>query len=182
MLMLGLPHHIDLLGSGGEGAKGKQLRGVLGGGYRYETVKGVLAPVLGSEGGMVEDTLPPVSFLGGERGWLEGGGAEGVKRFILRQAVKDLVSSPKVFTRDVYGFGKEISRVANLALLFYELEGPASPSLGKALAILSAELSVWFSGENSDRLVYDTTIHGIVTTDGVSDSGKDFGNGWYNDQ
>ncbi|KAJ0390756.1 hypothetical protein P43SY_011828 [Pythium insidiosum] len=42
-------------------------------------------------------------------------------------------------------------------------------------------MTPWLTGANADALLYDRTFGGVVTTDGLRDSGADYGNGRYND-
>jgi len=95
--------------------------------------------------------------------------------FWLQQEVKSVIPS----AQDPYGFGKEIGRMARLALIADNL-GIAD---ARQIAILNLEnsLSSWLLGANPDALVYDRTYGGVVTTRGLSDINADYGSGWYAD-
>jgi endo-1,3(4)-beta-glucanase len=80
---------------------------------------------------------------------------------------------------DSYTFGKQVGRAAELLLIAEALgETASADQLRKAI---EAPLAQWFEGKNNDAFRYDQTYGGIVTSKGLTGSGADFGNGWYND-
>ena len=93
--------------------------------------------------------------------------------------VEDLNGSQPQEDPDPYGFGKEVSRVANLALIANDI-GHTDARL-QSISMLRTMFSPWISGSNEDYLVYDDTWGGIVSSEGLQNSQADFGNGWYND-
>ncbi|KAJ1422648.1 endo-1,3(4)-beta-glucanase, partial [Ochromonadaceae sp. CCMP2298] len=80
---------------------------------------------------------------------------------------------------DPYGFGKELGRMASLALIADDL-GIAT-ARQTAVEMLEAALGPWLLGDNSNSLNYDTTYGGLLTTNGLADKQGDYGQGWYND-
>ena len=46
---------------------------------------------------------------------------------------------------------------------------------------LARALRPWIEGTNKDKIVFDKTYGGLVTSEGLEDKNADFGNGWYND-
>jgi endo-1,3(4)-beta-glucanase len=80
---------------------------------------------------------------------------------------------------DPYTFGKQLGRMAQLALIADNL-GIAEVRQ-QAVAILEQSLTPWVTGGNADTLVYDKTYGGIVTMNGLADAMADFGSGWYSD-
>ena len=51
-------------------------------------------------------------------------------------------------------------------------------TLAKTTSALRSALEERLGGENEDALLYDATWGGLVSSDGISDQGADFGNGW----
>lgn len=81
----------------------------------------------------------------------------------------------------MYGFGKQIARLAQLS----HIAAVLTSDVGKnSLAVQIGEvlhglLASFLSGESTDELLYDTNFGGIVSKNGLRDSMDDFGNGWY---
>lgn len=80
---------------------------------------------------------------------------------------------------DPYLFGKQMGRMARLALIADNL-GIAD---ARQQAIYSLETSIipWLQSMNHDILHYDRTYGGIVPSYGLADKLQDFGAGWYSD-
>jgi endo-1,3(4)-beta-glucanase len=80
---------------------------------------------------------------------------------------------------DTYGGGKNLGAMARLALIADELgETAIATSIRSRLKTL---LEKWFSGQTPDKIIYEHTWGGITSSDGIKDSGADFGVGYYND-
>lgn len=88
---------------------------------------------------------------------------------------------------NVYGFGKQVARLAQLAHIASVLEDKDSAikqekqedSLTVSLTkVLHSYLSAYLRGQIRDKLLYDTNFGGIVSTNGLKDFMDDFGNGW----
>jgi endo-1,3(4)-beta-glucanase len=80
---------------------------------------------------------------------------------------------------DIYSFGKQIARMARLAVIADTLG--IGDARQQALNLLESCFGPWLQGVNTDALLYDRTYGGIVTTQGFSDPNSDFGSGYYND-
>ena len=130
--------------------------------------------------------------------------SESVKNEILDQVEKDLSRVLPTLTENVYGFGKQVARLANLAKIAHNFHSQLNRQLSdddkntttvqdnihrtriEALATQSTSslyhyLVAFLDGKNSDNLLYDTNFGGVITRDGLMNSQADFGNGWYND-
>ena len=133
-----------------------------------------------------------------------------VRDTILDQVEKDLQFLLPVPNENVYGFGKQVARLANLAKIVYEFQrhAPTNSQNDKEVHakskaatgatnqqqkekldslvmessnLLYSYLSKFFHLIDSDNLVYDTNFGGIITWNGLLNMQEDFGNGWYND-
>ena len=90
---------------------------------------------------------------------------------------------------NVYGFGKQVARLAQLAHIASVLEpssetGKAGDDSADSLTVqitkvLHRYLSAYLLGQNRDKLLFDANFGGIVSINGLKDSQDDFGNGWY---
>jgi hypothetical protein len=135
---------------------------------------------------------------------------ENIKETILDQVEKDLERVLPTLTENVYGFGKQIARLANLVKIIYEFQQISNDQdtnaddaknstskdgsnvdnnyrtklkflLKKATDLLHKYLTAFLDEVNSDNLVYDANFGGIITRNGLLNMQADFGNGWYND-
>jgi endo-1,3(4)-beta-glucanase len=81
--------------------------------------------------------------------------------------------------QDTYFGGKNLAAMGRLALIADELgeTGIASGIRGR----MKASLERWFTSQTPDRLIYDRTWGGVISSNGINDRGADFGYGWYND-
>jgi Glycosyl hydrolase family 81 C-terminal domain len=127
-----------------------------------------------------------------------------VIRIILDNLRTDLKLALPTSDENIYGFGKQVARLAQLAHIADILRPPTTtlddnstvtsktsmdPALVKELCEVSQEvqgqlrsaLYSLLSSNVSDSLVYDANLGGIVTMNGLLDSNADFGNGRYND-
>lgn len=123
----------------------------------------------------------------------------------LDQSIRDLIletvgSDIKLNLPDnnngAYSFGKQIARLAQLAHVADRVEEENSSittntknntDIGaparRAYALLQMYLTVWLTGDDgsSGSLVYDASLGGILSKEGIKDPYSDFGNGRYND-
>ena len=179
LLMLVLPHHTQLLSKG-------QLLTRKGFDLQYYCIKGPLTPVVGSSWSY-DEVLPDIGFDGPLHGWNPS-----VRKQILDQIADDLDRVLPTRSENVYGFGKQVARVAQLAHIVHQLGKSSNattsgnncgndPSalLEKAQGTLWHYLDMLLSGSVSDALLYDANLGGIVSTNGLYDKGEDFGNGRY---
>jgi endo-1,3(4)-beta-glucanase len=123
----------------------------------------------------------------------------------LDQSVRDLILD--TLTADIklnlpdnnngaYGFGKQIARLAQLAHVAERVEvenGSTSvnsrnntgsgATARRTYALLQMYLTMWLTGDDgsSGSLVYDASLGGILSKEGMKDPYSDFGNGRYND-
>lgn len=80
---------------------------------------------------------------------------------------------------DSYSFGKQIGRLARLAVIADNLG--IADARQQAIVGLQNALVPWLTGANPDALMYDKVYGGLITTNGFSDPNAEFGTGWYND-
>jgi endo-1,3(4)-beta-glucanase len=199
--MLALPHHAQSLPSTLQlGAEQFDLQ--------YRCIKGPMQPVLGSTWSYDED-LAPVGFE-----MLEDREQQQARhRSLLKPAVlAPLINSLRgdidlalpTLDENVYGFGKQAARLAQLAHIAHELklgldslnataatdaggEGTASDAealsnaFDSAIERLRSALEHFLTNNVADYLVYDGNLGGIVTINGLRSKDADFGNGRYND-
>ena len=92
--------------------------------------------------------------------------------------VREVSMLPPTAT-DPYGFGKQLQRLATLALLADNLG--IADARRTAIASIEQALTPWLLGTNANPLVYDNTYGGLLTTTSITDKQSDFGSGWYND-
>lgn len=80
---------------------------------------------------------------------------------------------------DPYAFGKQMGRMARLALIADEFGIPNVRQ--QAILNLESNLLPWLTGSNANALLYDKTWGGLVPTHGLEASVNEFGSGWYSD-
>lgn len=90
---------------------------------------------------------------------------------------------------DSYGFGKEIAKLARIALIADQLN--ESTALATAIQNMQKAFLPWIKGTGPDPLYYDVNPStqangagswgGVCTKNGLTDSSADYGMGWYND-
>ena len=80
---------------------------------------------------------------------------------------------------DTYFHGKQLAKLARLALIADELGETATAATLRAR--LAPLVAAWLDGTNANHFVYDTTWGGVVTTQALANPGALFGQGHYND-
>ncbi len=86
---------------------------------------------------------------------------------------------------DSYGFGKEVARLARLALIAHQTNYPSKTL--EILHAIKAALYPWIPkngsplGTNKNKLYYDAQWGGLCTENGLENHNQDYGMGWYND-
>jgi endo-1,3(4)-beta-glucanase len=80
---------------------------------------------------------------------------------------------------DPYSFGKQLQRLATLALLADNLG--IADARKTAMEVIKAALTPWLLGTNSNAFVYDSTYGGLLSANSLTDKFSDFGAGWYSD-
>ena len=203
LLMLSLPHHAFTF-TKSHILDGKHFDLV------YQCIKGAMTPVVGSVWTYEEKLLP----LGFEPS--AGDASKSLDSILSNKAVRkvladnledDVKIAPPVRTENVYGFGKQVARLAQLAHIADKLLGPENPTTHgdnssetsstlshsgtrlddrlikvrqTAMQKLSENLELLFTDQLSDSLLYDASLGGLVSSDGLADFNADFGNGRYN--
>jgi endo-1,3(4)-beta-glucanase len=97
---------------------------------------------------------------------------------IARQLMLD-VRSVVPTSVDPYTFGKELARMARLALIADNLGIADARQI--ALGTIEAAILPWLQDTNADALLYDKTYGGVISTNGLADPMADYGSGWYSD-
>jgi hypothetical protein len=199
LLMLALPHHAQSLPLSTQLGRDKFD-------LVYSCIKGPMRPVLGSSWSY-DELLPSLGFDG------DGGSnsdklflSPGVRSKILTSLKEDVTLALPTTTENIYGFGKQAARLAQLAHIAHRLLGSnstaaaqmraqtsprfdtdneadamASSVFEEAKKTLRDSLDGFLRSKVSDSLVYDANLGGMLTTDGLLNSNADFGNGRYND-
>jgi len=204
LLMLALPHHAKSLSPHVQ-LGNDQFELV------YRCIKGPLRPVLGASWNY-DEPLPMVGFEKYEYSSEDNSRSSAPRREYMNPAVRkeivksldeDIKLALPTLDENVYGFGKQTARLAQLAHIAHQLhmgtnttaekkdldksssseedEDDVAAVHDRAVKFLRNALEHFLSSSVSDFLVYDTNLGGIVTNDGLLSSGSDFGNGRYND-
>lgn len=163
LLMLSLPHLTPILEN--EVLNSTEFDG------QYKCIKGEMTPVKGNVLSFTEK-LTSFEFTNNRRI------TDTNVLNLLRQTVaRDMKLNPPTAI-DSYGFGKEICRLANLALIASEVaEEDDNDLLDQILTMMRKYLKPWLEGTNKDALLYDVAFGGIITTLGLENKMADFGNG-----
>ncbi|WCJ25426.1 glycosyl hydrolase family 81 protein [Euphorbia peplus] len=166
LLMLAHPLHVQLL-------SGQNVE-ILDG-FKYKSIDGDLVGVVGDSWMLKSD---PVSVTWHSiKGVKEDSCAE-----IVSALCKDVegLNSSAITTSSSYFYGKLVARAARLALIAEEVGYlDVIPTIRK---YLKDTIEPWLNGSfNGNGFMYDDKWGGIVTKQGSTDSGADFGFGVYND-
>ena len=94
-------------------------------------------------------------------------------------ADSSFVPDPVTVDKDPYFGGKQLAKLARLALIADELGENATAATLRAR--LRPLVAAWLDGTNGNPFVYDTTWGGVVTTEGLANPSSEFGAGHYND-
>ncbi|KAJ7975705.1 Endo-1,3(4)-beta-glucanase [Quillaja saponaria] len=143
--------------------------------FRYKSIDGELVGVVGDSWVLKSD---PVSVTWhSTRGIKEDSHAEIVSA--LHRDVQALNTS-EITTTSSYFYGKLVARAARLALIAEEITFlDVVPSIRK---FLKDTIEPWLDGTfNGNGFLYDGKWGGIISKQGATDSGADFGFGIYND-
>ena len=173
LLMLALPHHTQIL------PMSVQLRHDKRFDLQYSCIKGPMTPIVGSVWTFAEPLydlefgLPALDL------------DPGVRQTILEQVKDDLDRVLPTKDENVYGFGKQIARLAQLAHIASELgdkdvapgNDDADSLQGKSKALLFDFLKSFLTSDVVDYLVFDDQMGGLVSNNGLLDKSEDFGNG-----
>ncbi|XP_050134235.1 probable endo-1,3(4)-beta-glucanase ARB_01444 [Malus sylvestris] len=168
LLMLAHPLHLQLLS--GEDSHVTVLED-----FKFKSIDGDLVGVVGDSWALKPD---PVSIT-----WHSSQGVrEHSYEEIVSALVKDVgdLNSSGIATTSSYFYGKLIARAARLALIAEEVAYlDVIPAIRK---FLKETIEPWLDGTfPGNGFLYDKIWGGIVTKQGATDSGADFGFGVYND-
>ncbi|CAK8533284.1 unnamed protein product [Lathyrus sativus] len=168
LLMLAHPLHLQLL------SKNDSNVTVLND-FKYKSIDGELVGVVG-DSWLLKTDLVSVTWHS-SKGVKEESRDEIVSA--LKKDVEGLKSSP-ITTSSSYFYGKLIARAARFALIAEEVNYlDAIPIVVK---FLKESIEPWLDGTlNGNGFLYDKKWGGIITKQGSSDTGADFGFGIYND-
>lgn len=160
LLTYALPHHIDSIYSG------------LQANIQLGSMKGTMQGMSGTTW-TCRETLPTITFAPPRP--LDSARVSAVTSAVTN----DINSAYAMITDDPYFSGKYLARWARLAQIADELglTTLAATARGK----YKPDLIKWLDGTNGNRLRYDTTWRGIISTNGITSTQADFGNGIYND-
>ncbi|CAJ1947332.1 unnamed protein product [Sphenostylis stenocarpa] len=169
LLMLAHPLHLQLLADGGCGDVD-----ILSD-FKYGSIDGELVGVVGDSWSLKTD---PVSVT-----WHS---IRGVREESRDEVISALVSdveglnSSAITTNSSYFYGKLIARAARFALIAEEM--CFLDVIPKVRKYLKETIEPWLEGTfNGNGFLYDGKWGGIVTKQGSTDAGADFGFGIYND-
>jgi len=172
LLMLSLPHHTQVLTN-------NNILSVTEFNLFYRTIKGYMAPVTGSCWEMEE----PLTETGFDSPYsldrIQNLNAT-VKDTILKNIKLDMKLVLPNLNENNYGYGKQVARVAQLAHITNNLkhDDDTEGTYSTLLNLLYTYVTDFLNGTVKDKLVYDTNLGGMVSLDGLKNSGADFGNGW----
>jgi len=172
LLLLALPHHQILL---------PQTSNLWDENINYESTRGQLLGFIGSRWTL--NYQKPT--IGNKTNPWACNNDQNINTFanIFHQYLdRDIQITPTA--TDSYGFGKEVARLARLALIAHETKYTNVPSI---LTNIKKSLKTWipshsgFLAKNANPLFYDDQWGGICTKNGLLSHEQDYGMGWYND-
>lgn len=199
LLMLALPHHVVYF-TNGHLLDNEHFDLV------YKCIKGNMTPVVGSSWSYDEPLLS-LGFEHNIAGVQQIFSEPNIRRLMLENLEKDLKIAPPTRDENIYGFGKQVARLAQLAHIADELDVGSSGTAPRndkssnntqrtrraatlddrmvnirkvATDKLFNYLKLLLDNQLSDSLYFDAALGGLVSTDGIADWNADFGNGRYN--
>lgn len=173
LLMLALPHHTQVL------PKSQQLSSKRFD-LNYQSIKGLMTPIVGSEWSYDEPLLDLEFDVPSKR--ID----PAVRDTIISQVRDDMTRILPTLDENVYGFGKQVARLAQLVHIAAELEyQTAKNNDGHNISTLAQEgsemllsyMETFLTGKVTDYLVFDSNLGGLVSLNGLLDKDADFGNG-----
>ncbi|KMT18481.1 hypothetical protein BVRB_2g026230 [Beta vulgaris subsp. vulgaris] len=168
LLILAHPLHVKLL-------LGNNDNVVVLDDFKYKSIDGELVGVVGDSWSLRTESIPVTWHS--IRGVKEESYAEIISA--LTRDVEGLDSS-SIATTSSYFYGKLIARAARMALIAEEVCYP--DVIPKVRSFLRETIEPWLDGTfNGNGFLYDRKWGGMVTKQGSTDSGADFGFGIYND-
>lgn len=170
LLMYSLPHHSQIMTYPIDSEEQKQAQLALS---PIWSIKGKLK-VLISDSWKLQYVLPKVDWHYSLTEKLSTVQLDEIAKNMLLDIKQILPASP-----DSYGFGKQVARMARLALIADFLGIPDARQ--QALSAIESSLGTWLQSLNANALLYDKTYGGVITTNGLADPMSEYGTGWYND-
>ena len=170
LLMYSLPHHTQIMIYPIDNDEQKQAQLAL---TPIWSIKGKLKVIIG-DSWKLQYTLPKVDW--------HYSLTEKLSTVQLDDIAKNMILDIKQIlptATDSYSFGKQVGRMARLALIA-DFLGIAD-ARQQALSVLESSLGTWLQSLNADTLLYDKTYGGVITTNGLADPMSEYGTGWYND-
>ena len=159
LAMLALPHHQSLLSSPTPQAE-----------LAYLTLMGNTKAVYGSTW-IYDLALPTLT-------WAAPRSPDAGKIDTIKAALaSDYTITPSA--SDPYFGGKSVARSGMLALIADELGETAKAATIRAN--MKTVINAWLTGTSSPNFVYESVWGGIATERSISNTGYDFGSGYYND-
>ena len=158
LLMMALPHHIDVL-------TGATIIST-----SYNTIKGDMTGVIG-ETWTLKEKLTTTE-------WFAPNGIDSSKLDAIKSALNEDINT-EIYATDPYFGGKQMARIARLAIIADEVGETALAETYREK--VRPTLESWLEGTNVDPLIYDQTWGGVCSINGISDENADFGQGYYND-
>lgn len=188
LLMLSLPHHAKSLPQDALLSYSKFD-------LVYQCIKGAMTPVVGDTWAY-EVMLNTLGFDDVDTNAYAQRLKPSVHDLIMDNVQQDMNSVLPTLDENVYGFGKQVARLAQLTHITSVMDfsthvrsnhtsnttskdkGPtASPTFSDGISKLHSFLVEFLAGNETDKLVYDARFGGIVSQEGLLDSEADFGNG-----
>lgn len=173
LLMLSLPHHQSLLSQPKYDAT-----------ITYDTIRGPLKGVIGTNNGATWNLNyqnPGVSWHCNQKN-IQNINKPEFQKTLHKYLDDDIQTLPTA--TDSYGFGKEIARLARLALIAHQTNYADTK---KILTDIKNALKPWIPQhagampKNKNPLFYDAQWGGLCTQNGLLSHEQDYGMGWYND-
>ncbi|KAK7273322.1 hypothetical protein RIF29_14371 [Crotalaria pallida] len=170
LIMLAHPLHLKLLLSSSSYGNFTVLHD-----FKYRSIDGDLIGVVGDSWVLETDHVPVT--------WHS---SKGVKKESCNEIVSALfkdvkeLNSSNITTNSSYFYGKLVGRAARLALIAEEVSYPSViPKISK---FLKEMIEPWLDGTfKGNGFLYERKWGGLVTEQGSTDAGADFGFGIYND-
>ena len=179
LLMLALPHHASVISK-------SNLLDSVNFDVKYKCIKGDMIPVIGSVWSL-DEPLYDISIDGPIRVV-----DDDIRKHILQQVEDDLEQVLPSPADNIYGYGKAIARLAQLAHIADQFERKGTTNgnntteamqksiLSKASDQLLKYLEMYLSSEVNDNLLFDKNLGGLCSRNGMQNIRDDFGNGRYN--
>ena len=174
LLMLALPHHVEYFSINAV-LKAEKFD------LTFRCIKGMMTPVVGSTWTYTE----PLVNIGLDSPFKEVDDA--VHEIIMEQIDDDMGQLLPTTAENIYGFGKQIARLAQLTHIAKKLHKDGQHGNGfltgvaeKGTALLANYLEMFLSSQVTDKLLFDSNLGGLVSSNSLQDTEEDFGNGRYN--